>query len=296
MAGAGATPVPRGSLGGPAPRLGPSCRCAGSWGSRPSTACIACPASPGERDAAVLPVVNAYAGGHRRRARRAALGLRGGVPAARRARLRPRPRGRRRQPAHRRGPGPGERHPDQRRPAVRRPRPPGVLLARRCTNPPDAVLWDKAGERVMAEAARPGRRPLPGSAPIQLYKNNTDNKGASYGCARELPDAPRSTPFADIVKPPRPVLRVPPGRMRRRPGRHRRRRPRRRLPDQPAGRLLRGRGRPGDHPEAAHHQHPGRAARRPGAVPAAARDHRRRQPVARCPPTSRSAPPRWCSR
>ena len=50
-----------------------------------------------------------------------------------------------------------------------------------CTNPLDAVIWDKAGERVMAEAAsRAGSMPT-GSA-VQLYKNNTDNKGASYGC------------------------------------------------------------------------------------------------------------------
>jgi hypothetical protein len=32
---------------------------------------------------------------------------------------------------------------------------------------------------------------VPGSAPIQLYKNNTDNKDASYGSLRELPDAAR---------------------------------------------------------------------------------------------------------
>src|SRR6059058_2383657 len=48
------------------------------------------------------------------------------------------------------------------------------------TNPRDAVLWDKAGERVMAEAARRAAT-IPGSAPIPLYKNNTDNMGASYG-------------------------------------------------------------------------------------------------------------------
>jgi hypothetical protein len=42
------------------------------------------------------------------------------------------------------------------------------------------VIWDKAGERVMAEAAAKAAT-VPGSAPIQLYKNNTDNKGASYG-------------------------------------------------------------------------------------------------------------------
>ena len=58
------------------------------------------------------------------------VGLRGGVAAARRPRVRHVPRRRRPQPAHRRGPRPGQRHPHQRRPAVRRPRPPGVLHAR----------------------------------------------------------------------------------------------------------------------------------------------------------------------
>ena len=67
-----------------------------------------------------------------------------------------------------------------------------------CTNPLAAVIWDKAGERVMAEAAAKAA-PLPGSAPIQLYKNNTDNKGASYGC-HENYLMRRATPFADIVR------------------------------------------------------------------------------------------------
>src|SRR5215831_6347998 len=40
---------------------------------------------------------------------------------------------------------------------------------------------------------------VPGSAPIQLYKNNTDNKGASYG-SHENYLMRRATPFADIVK------------------------------------------------------------------------------------------------
>ncbi|KWX01295.1 proteasome accessory factor PafA2 [Carbonactinospora thermoautotrophica] len=66
------------------------------------------------------------------------------------------------------------------------------------TNPRDAVIWDKAGERVMAEAARHASQ-LPGSQPIQLYKNNTDNKGASYGC-HENYLMQRATPFADIVR------------------------------------------------------------------------------------------------
>ncbi len=67
-----------------------------------------------------------------------------------------------------------------------------------CTDPLSAVTWDKAGERVMAEAAAQAAA-VPGSAPIQLYKNNTDNKGASYGC-HENYLMNRATPFADIVR------------------------------------------------------------------------------------------------
>src|SRR5499427_9347003 len=67
-----------------------------------------------------------------------------------------------------------------------------------CTDPLAAVLWDKAGERVMAAAAAQASA-MPGTAPIQLYKNNTDNKGASYGCHENYLMS-RSTPFADIVR------------------------------------------------------------------------------------------------
>src|ERR671920_283724 len=65
------------------------------------------------------------------------------------------------------------------------------------TNPRDLVRWDKAGERVMAEAARRAAT-IPGTHPIHLYKHNTDNKGASYG-AHENYLMRRQTPFADIV-------------------------------------------------------------------------------------------------
>jgi proteasome accessory factor A len=65
------------------------------------------------------------------------------------------------------------------------------------TNPHDAVLWDKAGERVMMLAATEAAK-IPGAGNIQLYKNNTDNKGASYG-AHENYLMRRQTPFADIV-------------------------------------------------------------------------------------------------
>src|SRR5256885_17121917 len=63
------------------------------------------------------------------------------------------------------------------------------------TSPRDIVLWDKAGEQVMLDAARMAAQ-TPGAAPINLYKNNTDNKGASYG-AHENYLMSRSTPFSD---------------------------------------------------------------------------------------------------
>ena len=65
------------------------------------------------------------------------------------------------------------------------------------TTPLDIVKWDKAGEQVMLDASiRAGQ--LPGGSAILLYKNNTDNKGASYG-AHENYLMRRSTPFGDIV-------------------------------------------------------------------------------------------------
>jgi Pup amidohydrolase len=67
-----------------------------------------------------------------------------------------------------------------------------------CTGPRDVVLWDKAGERVMARAAELAAA-LPGGSRLQLYKNNTDGKGASYGTHENYLVA-RATPFADIVR------------------------------------------------------------------------------------------------
>src|SRR6476619_1840668 len=67
------------------------------------------------------------------------------------------------------------------------------------TNPLDVVRWDQAGELVMLEAVRRVAN-MPGvSAPINLYKNNTDNKGASYG-AHENYLCSRDTPFASLVR------------------------------------------------------------------------------------------------
>src|SRR5260370_27531 len=46
---------------------------------------------------------------------------------------------------------------------------------------------------------------MPGGAAIQLYKNNTDNKGASYGC-HENYLMRRAAAFADIVRPLTPFF------------------------------------------------------------------------------------------
>ena len=64
------------------------------------------------------------------------------------------------------------------------------------TNPLDALLWDRAGVMVMATAADLAALDGP---PITLYKNNTDNKGASYG-THENYLMQRSTPFAEVVR------------------------------------------------------------------------------------------------
>jgi proteasome accessory factor PafA2 len=66
------------------------------------------------------------------------------------------------------------------------------------TSPRAAVRWDKAGEKIMARAVE-AVLATPGLAPINLYKNNTDGKGQSYG-THENYLMSRATPFADIVR------------------------------------------------------------------------------------------------
>jgi Pup amidohydrolase len=66
-----------------------------------------------------------------------------------------------------------------------------------CTNPLDVVRWDKAGEQVALDACRFAS--VAGEPDIVLYKNNTDNKGASYG-AHENYLMKRATPFGEIVR------------------------------------------------------------------------------------------------
>ena len=64
-------------------------------------------------------------------------------------------------------------------------------------DPLDAVIWDKAGERVMEAAARHASS-VPGAPRLQLYKNNVDGKGASYG-THENYLMSRETPFSAVI-------------------------------------------------------------------------------------------------
>ncbi len=63
------------------------------------------------------------------------------------------------------------------------------------TTPRAAVAWDRAGELVMREAVERLATVPPG---VNLYKNNTDGKGASYG-THENYLMSRATPFASVV-------------------------------------------------------------------------------------------------
>jgi len=67
-----------------------------------------------------------------------------------------------------------------------------------CLTPREAALHDRAGMMIMAEAAALASQ-VADSPQILLYKNNTDNKGASYGCHENYLMA-RATPFADVVR------------------------------------------------------------------------------------------------
>ena len=122
---------------------------------------------------------------------------------------------------------------------------------------------------------------IPDQAAPVVYKNNSDGKGNSYGC-HENYMMDRAVPFAKVIDGvvphfvsrtlftgsgkvgvETPALDAETVR----------------VPDFPAGRVLRGDRRARDDAEAPDRQHPGRAPRRPQALPAAARDRRGRQPV-----------------
>ena len=68
-----------------------------------------------------------------------------------------------------------------------------------CSNARDAVIWDKAGERILEASIEAAQTIVPEGERVFIYKNNSDGKGNSYGCHENyLMD--RATPFPNIVK------------------------------------------------------------------------------------------------
>ncbi len=73
-----------------------------------------------------------------------------------------------------------------------------------CSNPRDAVIWDKAGERILEIAAKKAEPLLPGAGTdhpgrILITKNNTDGKGVAYGM-HENYIVDRAVPFGEVVR------------------------------------------------------------------------------------------------
>ena len=73
-----------------------------------------------------------------------------------------------------------------------------------CSNPRDAVVWDKAGERILEVAATRAAELVPAVSQgqpgrIVISKNNTDGKGAAYGM-HENYVVDRAVPFGEIVR------------------------------------------------------------------------------------------------
>ncbi|MDQ1374748.1 MAG: Pup amidohydrolase [Actinomycetota bacterium] len=68
-----------------------------------------------------------------------------------------------------------------------------------CADALETVLYDKAGERILARSMDAAARSLPNGQGIVVYKNNSDRKGNSYGTHENyLMD--RSVPFGRIVQ------------------------------------------------------------------------------------------------
>ena len=175
-----------------------------------------------------------------------------------------------------------QRGPHERRPLLRRPRPPRDLHARGLDRARGGALGPRRrgdhppqhGPR-LGQAQRRRRRARRGDRPQEQLRR----QGQQLRLPRELPAGPRDAVRSDR-RPGDPALRDPPDLHRRRQGRLRTaRRPQRprAVPAQPAGRLLRGGGRARDHAQATDREHPRRAALRRAEVPPPPRHRRRRQ-------------------
>ena len=146
-----------------------------------------------------------------------------------------------------------------------------------CDDIVDLVTHDKAGERVLEGLLVDAERRLRDegiSGDVYLFKNNTDSAGNSYGCHENYLVSRHGefSRLADVLIPflvtrqiicgAGKVTQTPRGCV---------------VQREPAGRAHLGGRLQRDHAVPADHQHPRRAARRRGAVPAAARDRRRLQ-------------------
>jgi Pup amidohydrolase len=63
----------------------------------------------------------------------------------------------------------------------------------------DLVIWDKAGERILEDAAARAAVTLPAGSRVLIHKNNTDGKGAAYG-THENYLVPRDVPFGRLTR------------------------------------------------------------------------------------------------
>ncbi len=67
-----------------------------------------------------------------------------------------------------------------------------------CVDAREIVLWDEAAEEILRRSMVAAQRILPPGGEIVVYKNNSDGKGASYGCHENYLVA-REVPFGRIV-------------------------------------------------------------------------------------------------
>ncbi|MEX0868055.1 MAG: depupylase/deamidase Dop [Nitriliruptoraceae bacterium] len=68
-----------------------------------------------------------------------------------------------------------------------------------CSNALDLLRWDKAGERILEDAAQRAAATLPAGSRVLVHKNNTDGKGAAYG-THENYLVPRAVPFGQLTQ------------------------------------------------------------------------------------------------
>jgi proteasome accessory factor A len=67
-----------------------------------------------------------------------------------------------------------------------------------CSNAREAVLYDKAGEAILARSVEAVGRLLPPGQQVSVYKNNSDGKGNSYG-SHENYLMDRAVPFSRVA-------------------------------------------------------------------------------------------------